>query len=85
MGEFWKEDKVGKKEEPPQQGSRTGPVRLAREGTDAKLGRVILMMGILGIFMPADRVEASKKKLAYEGIQGFLENMAMGNEESKPK
>jgi hypothetical protein len=34
------------------------------------------MMGILGHFVPADRTEVKEKRLAYEGIQGLLENVA---------
>jgi hypothetical protein len=41
------------------------------------------MMGILSIFVPVDGAEASEKKLAFVGIQGLLENMAMGIEEKQ--
>jgi hypothetical protein len=33
--------------------------------------------------MPADGTEVKEKKLAYEGIQGLLENVAMGIEEKQ--
>jgi hypothetical protein len=42
-------------------------------------------MGVLGIFVPVrvNGAEASEKKLTYVGIQGLLENVAMGIEEKQ--
>ncbi len=48
-----------------------------------KLGQMILMMGTFGIFVPADGTEVHEKRLVYEGIQGLLENVAMGIEEKQ--
>jgi hypothetical protein len=48
-----------------------------------KLGRMILMMGTFGIFVPADGTEVNEKRLVYEGIQGLQENVAMGIEEKQ--
>jgi hypothetical protein len=47
-------------------------------GYRCKMGRMILMMGILSTLASAERMEAREKKPAYEGIQGLLESVAMG-------
>ncbi len=85
MGELQREDETGKKAL-----ASIAPAKIRRgssqdrgESHRCKLGRVILMMGILGILMPADGTEVKEKKLAYEGIQGLLENVAMGIEEKQ--
>jgi hypothetical protein len=43
-----------------------------------KMGRAILMLGILGILTPVESTGTGGKKLAYDGLQGLLESVAMG-------
>jgi hypothetical protein len=71
MGELWGEDKQGKKTLAGITLAKIqrGPSPAAGVKYECKLGWVILMMGILGIFVPADGMEVREKRLAYEGIQ----------------
>jgi hypothetical protein len=85
MGELWREDKAGKEvlaSVTPTR-IRSRPNQAGERRHRCQLGRVILMMGILRIFVPADRTGVNEKKLTYEGIQGLLENVAMGIEEKQ--
>jgi hypothetical protein len=83
MGELQKEGEEGRKALAGITLMRTqyDPNLAARRGYKCKLGRVILMMGILGTPASAEGAKIRGKRSAYEGIQGLLENMAMGIKE----
>ncbi len=62
---------------------RVRPNQASKGGGRCRLGRVILMVGILGIILPGGGARAEGKKAAYDGLQGLLENVAMGIEEKQ--
>jgi hypothetical protein len=62
---------------------RNRPNQVSERRHRCQPGRMILIMGILGIFVPADGTGVNKKKLAYQGIQGLLENVVIGIEEKQ--
>jgi hypothetical protein len=65
--------------------ARMRPCQAGGRWSRCRLGRVILMMGILSIFMPENGARAEEKRAAYNGLQGLLENVAMGIEEKQAK
>jgi hypothetical protein len=85
MRELWKEDEEGREAlaeaSPPRIGER--PTQVGGGRSRCRLGRVILMMNILGTFMAANGARAEEKKAAYNGLLGLLENVAMGIEEKQ--
>jgi hypothetical protein len=86
MGELQRGDEEGKNALAGTTPARTQcETSLAvRMGYKCKLGHVILMMDIpLGTLASAEGMGAREKRLTYEGIQGLLENVAMGIEEKQ--
>ncbi len=59
----------------------------AASGHKCKMGRMILALGILGILVPVESARTvgpeTGRELAYDGIQGLLEGVAMGIEEKQ--
>jgi hypothetical protein len=85
MGELRKEEeeeKADMKDDGFPKG-RVRPNQASGEGSRCQLGRVILMLGILCVIMPGSEAGAEEKKVAYNGLQGLLENVAMGIEEKQ--
>jgi hypothetical protein len=56
---------------------------VSRRGGRYRIGRMMLVLGILGIFLPESKASMEEKKAAYDGLQRLLENVAMGIEEKQ--
>jgi hypothetical protein len=76
------EEEVGMKNGDPPKG-RVSPNQASGRGGRCRLGRVILMLGILGVILTGSEASAEGKKSVYDGLQGLLENVAMGIEEKQ--
>jgi hypothetical protein len=63
--------------------ARMSPSQAGGGRSRCRLGRVILMMGMLSIFMPGNGARAEERRAAYNGLQGLLKNVAMGIEEKQ--
>jgi hypothetical protein len=88
MGELGKEDETGRR---ALAAVRPGKIQiksgLATSGYKCRMGRSILMLGILVILAPVGSTGTegpeARKKLVYDGIQGLFEGVAMGIEEKQ--